>query len=524
MPESATLPQVLRDGLSAFEQSVLTMAASANGDASRTLVRNLDGVKNEEQAERLIVQTREKAGRLLSAARATRGGSGMAKCSKHGEYTERGRGCPVCNVSEGGGARPRPAAETGKSNSIEPPEFAPQSAVRPRRRARTEQREESERQRIEREEREERELPRNGWPHTGGVVRKQVVVNDEDPGAAKRAHEGLRAPGSILPPEPDERPLDDALRDAAGLEEHEDFVSSEEDRTRNAGDAGAPPKMRPASPAESSTPAGDPPAETDTASDSDALSDRHQTAGTPRTRSDGRAQMGERRRQFFEFVREHGPVRQRDVRAALGMSSPDTVHQVGKLASIGAIERGPLVQQSPLLRVLVADLDTMEKVEPVAWPGEDGPTDAGEEQRTDAADAVGGTRAAEDEGAPPSAPPSAEGEPPDLTADEESARTTGGDGETSAASVPPRTAPAPRALSPEEERTLRDVRQRIEQSRRATARIADDVVALASEMADELPPDLLRARYLAVLLKRIEAGDTSPDLLDRFERLAGFEE
>jgi hypothetical protein len=56
------------------------------------------------------------------------------------------------------------------------------------------------------------------------------------------------------------------------------------------------------------------------------------------------------------------------------------------------------------------------------------------------------------------------------------------------------------------------------------AELAQQLMAEAekiAEMADAAVPEtLLRARYIAALLHRIEAGDTSPELLDRFERLA----
>jgi len=67
---------------------------------------------------------------------------------------------------------------------------------------------------------------------------------------------------------------------------------------------------------------------------------------------------------------------------------------------------------------------------------------------------------------------------------------------------------------------------RCAESRRAHAALAQEVAQLAAEMVEaaegELPEGLLCARYLAALLRRIEAGDTSSELLDRFERVAGL--
>lgn len=60
--------------------------------------------------------------------------------------------------------------------------------------------------------------------------------------------------------------------------------------------------------------------------------------------------------------------------------------------------------------------------------------------------------------------------------------------------------------------------------RQRAADTAQQLMAEAERLAEAadmaVPETLLRARYIAALLGRIEAGDTSPDLLDRFERLA----
>jgi hypothetical protein len=86
----------------------------------------------------------------------------------------------------------------------------------------------------------------------------------------------------------------------------------------------------------------------------------------------------------------------------------------------------------------------------------------------------------------------------------------------------------PPALTATQERQLADIRRRVEDGRREHVRIAaelyDAVADAAQQLDGALPETLLRARYLAALLKRIEQGDTSPELLDRFERLAGMVE
>jgi hypothetical protein len=85
----------------------------------------------------------------------------------------------------------------------------------------------------------------------------------------------------------------------------------------------------------------------------------------------------------------------------------------------------------------------------------------------------------------------------------------------------------PRAAAPSrEDALLRRVRREREESDRRLADIAAELLRegeeLAASLDGALPETLLRARYLAALLKQIEQGDTSPELLDRFERLAGF--
>lgn len=93
-------------------------------------------------------------------------------------------------------------------------------------------------------------------------------------------------------------------------------------------------------------------------------------------------------------------------------------------------------------------------------------------------------------------------------------------------SAAPEPAPDVQDPAPIDEAAARRVLARCEESRRAHARLAQEAVALAEEMIaavdGELPDALLRARYLTVLLERIEAGDTSSELLDRFERLTGI--
>ena len=56
------------------------------------------------------------------------------------------------------------------------------------------------------------------------------------------------------------------------------------------------------------------------------------------------------------------------------------------------------------------------------------------------------------------------------------------------------------------------------------AQISIEALAELERLAGEsgLAIQILSARYLEVLLRRIEGGDYSPEILDRFERIAGF--
>lgn len=97
-------------------------------------------------------------------------------------------------------------------------------------------------------------------------------------------------------------------------------------------------------------------------------------------------------------------------------------------------------------------------------------------------------------------------------------------------------APAPAKVAPVEDasepvdavvvdvRAARGLLRSCEEARRAHERLAREVADLAVDMCEQVPSVLLRERYLAALLKRIDEGDTDPGLLDRFERLAGFDE
>jgi hypothetical protein len=80
--------------------------------------------------------------------------------------------------------------------------------------------------------------------------------------------------------------------------------------------------------------------------------------------------------------------------------------------------------------------------------------------------------------------------------------------------------PDPETASAAETETATTAAARIAQGRRLSEEALEQLDALLDD-ADGIT--LLRARYLAALLARIEAGDTSCEMLDRFERVAGFE-
>lgn len=563
MPESATLSPVLRQNLSSFEQSVLTLAARGGADLvfAELNWRASGGVSSVAAAEQVIAQTREKAARVIEGARRPTPRAGrerrMATCSKHGEYTDRGRGCPVCTTApEGGGARPRPAGDPSTNGREVPtPAYAPPTK-RTRRKPAGEPPKRRPRDTTPRatvaELREHEAAGREGWPHTNGVVRKQVVTDDEEPGKAKRARAGMPANGSILPPEP-------------GEGEGEGRVPSEQDRTMVEGDAGAPPMTRPASPESSSTEAEARPAGTDAASDSDAPSVRHQTARSSPSPRGHRGPRGRSRDDLIELLRRlmlhlgrepswgdfRKPARpewcpsSESFRKGLDGGLPEWIAAArdgwseSERVPAGRRDDAGRPLRTKVCEVCEEEFETSIDHAKVCGKAEcakelgrrrsqasrdtRGAQDAGEEQRAGSVDAVGGAAAGDDAGASSGAPAGEARSAEELTTQEEPAPQAGGVLPAPPAEPPPAVS-APRAPTPAEERLLADVRRRMRESQRETARIGREMAQLAVEMADELPDELLRARYLAVLLKRIEAGDTSSDLLDRFERLAGFAE
>lgn len=473
MPESP-LPSVLRTNLSSFEQAVLTHAAR---DGVAGVVKEVDGAGTVQDATALIERTRAKAARLLADAHAER----SQTCPQHGPYTDRGRGCPACTVREGGGERPKPGGEPKSNGHV--PEMAPASARRPRRARREAQRASTARPKAPPAPRkvtveELQQMERQEWPHTEGCARRQVPPpgNELEPrevARMKREHEGMHPRDSILPPEGGEARASDPGEGGATQQ-------------AGAGDASPPvtadtPPVPPPAPELSSSTevAAEPSGETNGAGGDDVSTDTSISAQSSadvdaeRRRTMPQRAPGELRSLVLDIIREHGPIRQAEVRAMVGIGSPQMAGLVRQLEAQLVI--GDLVERSPLLSLA------------------DEPADV---------------------------------EPPAAPAPEEPVAEEPAEPEPAAAAPAVETPPEPSALSPEQERMLTDIRRRVADSFEESQTLARRLVREASEMAETydvaLPDEWLRARYVAALLKRIEQGDYSPDLLDRFERLSGL--
>lgn len=117
VPELVELPDVLRRRLSPFEQNVLRLGAQGGAPL---VARVVDGISSEREAEERIAGVRQKAQHILAneAGRERANGNGNGNgsapasgepvCPRHGDYVDRGRGCPACHTEQGGGERRRP--------------------------------------------------------------------------------------------------------------------------------------------------------------------------------------------------------------------------------------------------------------------------------------------------------------------------------------------------------------------------------------------------------------------------------
>lgn len=183
-------------------------------------------------------------------------------------------------------------------------------------------------------------------------------------------------------------------------------------------------------------------------------------------------------------ILDDGPMRQAELAKALGLDAPQMSILKRRLGD--AIEEGERVNRSPILSLRGAAED------------EDRSEDRSDDREND--------RDSAHESAHESAQMDASVDTPDPANTESATRAEPGkaerldDGEL-------------REVGPEAE-DLTAARKLVETIRRAGD--------LAAAVDVALPDELLKARYLAALLRRIEEGDTSADLLDRFERLAGL--
>jgi hypothetical protein len=353
--------------------------------------------------------------------------------------------------------------------------------------------------------------PRSEWPRTTGTVRRREVLDpdadERERARAKREREG------VMPAEADEPPGHELPSAPAGNME--------------AGSAApAPPTVaaEPARVADSTTRTEGPAV--------DAMTAAHQ-----RPAPDGRARPGARQAKVLDHIREHGPVRQADARAELGIPSPDMVGIVQRLVDAGEVIRGDLVSRSPMLFVPVTADVIDERGEDAGAGGVsdgavgDGGDAAGAvETPTAAADGDGGQRdgaGVEGDEAPAAETPAGAAALAPVDDGAEFGTLTREQVREALPHAEPERPVRSTTSEAEARRVLRDVRTQIEASDVMRRALAQDILELGEEMARAadaaVPETLLRARYIAALLTRIEEGNTDPALLDRFERLAGID-
>lgn len=239
MPESASA--LLRRRLSPVEMNVLLLASRGGPQNVLVELGGQLGLKSREDAADKIAAVKAKAELIMATGGVEDTSTGReVKCDCGAMYVPRAgdKGkCPACRMlvggTEGGGARPKPAADKPAAIKVPVPEMPPAKRRRskpkadpPKRRPRdathsngngAHSPEEAARRlsvaelrEVEQRGRDEQAAHRrdqetrlgdglDGWPHTAGVIRRQVVVDDDElPGAVKRRREGAPARGSIL--------------------------------------------------------------------------------------------------------------------------------------------------------------------------------------------------------------------------------------------------------------------------------------------------------------------------------------
>lgn len=519
------LPACLRDGLTVREQSILTMARHAGG--LDLIVRELDGIANVKAASRELDAAKAKAARILSIETSgdERRRAWMRRDSPRLSKLPREEGgaevvLPAVPEREDWPhttavtRRAVPQSVNGEHAEVEPaygPVLGPL------------------RGKADLTSEEERAIAKAKRDRRNGGPRVRTTVERFQNGNGHAADE-----------REEERDVVVAALDAAGVTAEQGVTIHAEAVGSGSSSDDPPPLPAASADEEFEYAAPDPPrGKSDAGFDMGAASDtavRNGRAGGARA---ARA-AAKRRAAIVEWLREHGPATVKqlaevfevdpqaartDLLALKAWEPVAMVEQAGKTERVG---RGPV---SVLWRALSSEeLIEREAHLEVAEDAGSEPTPAGDPS-------AGGVESSVD--AEPELPAGEPHFPPEDPGPQLD------DSETAAAESPaPAELPASRPASAD---SFDDV---VERARRSpdpagmvavsggdppvvpmlprppvesdAARRLREVELLAAELDDELPPTLLRARYLAALLKRIEAGNTDAALLDRFERLAGF--
>lgn len=241
----------------------------------------------------------------------------------------------------------------------------------------------------------------------------------------------------------------------------------------------------PAPPAAAVEPESD--TESDTASLDDGLSDPPYVDTRPR-------KPGALMQLVMDYVCEHEPVRQADVRNALGIKSTEMPPVVSRLVKRRLIERGRVVNRSPLLSCTPGLAARGTDEAPLEEP-----------ERTFEEKFSGAFPA---DGQPPE--PSPELTPPHVPAD---LIGPAGDEPGDGLDADHPNYWRQRMLDPD-----RPTMDMVPRSSHDGLPENEDIGAGDVEHAY----DIVKARYALALLRHIEVGNFEPDLLDRFERIVGL--